>query len=265
MARSKAVAKSAGGKGIATIDQELANEVAALKGQIGQPAGNKITANADGTFALPDGLNLGTEFQCVVVDFVSKNQFYDAPYQPGVITPPTCYAIGRNLAEMAPEPDSPVPQADKCSTCPMNQYGSAQNGRGKACSNRRLAAVLVLDPDNPEGIDNPAEPLYILDLPPTAIKSFDGMVSYIARSLNKPPVGAIVTVTGTPSGTYSAISFTDPVPNPSYAAHYARRDECQDLLFRKPDFSTLANAAPARGNARRKSAAPARRAPSARR
>lgn len=265
MARSKAVATTTKGQAVATIDQELANEVALLKGQIGQPSGNKISANADGTFSLPDGLNLGSEFQCVVVDFVSKNQFYDVPYQKDSMAPPACYAIGRDLASMAPEEDSPSPQSDKCSTCPLNQYGSGANGRSKACSNRRLLAVLVVDPDDPENIDNPSTPIYILDLPPSALKSFDGMVSYVARALNKPPVGAVVTVTGKNVGTYSQITFTDPVPNPNYAAHFARRAECQDTLFRKPDFSALAAAASPRGNNRRGGTTPARRAAGARR
>lgn len=264
MARSsKAVATATSrSKSIANLDQELANEVAALKNQIGQPSGNKITINASGTFTLPEGTDIGDEFQCVVIDFISRNQFYDMPYNRDVQTAPACYAIGRNITELAPEGDSPSPQADNCATCPLNQFGSGANGKSKACSNRRLLAVLVVDPDNPDNINDPAAPIYMLDLSPSNIRSFDGMVSYIARALNKPPVGAIVTVSGRNVGTYAAVTFSDPVPNPNYAEHFARRAECQDMLYRKPDFSALAAAAAQpRGNARRATkAAPARRA-----
>ena len=258
---STAIAKSApktSNQSLATIDQELANEVLDLKSQIGQASGNKIKVESSGDIILPDGGNLGNEIQLVVVDFVSRNNWYSGPYIPGQVSPPDCYAIGKVISTMSPEADSPAIQSDKCSTCELNQFGSGANGKSKACKNSRLAAVLVIDPENPDAHNAPDAPLYTIDLPPTAIQSFDGAVAAVARSLAGPPVKAILTMIANNAGTYALIKFVDPVPNPDYALHYARRAETVDMLNRKSDFSAPASK-PQRGRA------PARRAPAARR
>ena len=255
---STALAKSAPkGQSLATIDQEMANEVANLKEQIGQASGNKIKVEASGDIILPDGGNLGNEIQLVVVDFVSRNNWYFGPFVPGQPSPPDCYAIGKVINTMAPEPDSPAIQSDKCSSCELNQFGSGANGKSKACKNSRLVAVLVIDPENPEAHNDPAAPLYTIDLPPTAIQSFDGAVAAVARSLAGPPVKAILTMTATNAGTYALIKFVEPVPNPDYAVHFARRAETVDMLNRKPDFSAPVSKPRGRAPARR--ATPARR------
>lgn len=257
--RSTAVTKAApGNTSIALLDQELANEVAALKGQIGQASGNKIKIEASGDFILPDGMNLGNEIQVIVVDFTSRNTFYATPYNPQSPAPPDCYAMGKVINDMVPEGDSPAVQNPDCRTCPLNAFGSGTNGKGKACQNRRLLAVLFVDPDNPDAHNAPDAPIYTLDLSPSNIKFFDGAVSHVARALG-PPVKAIFTVTAKNVGTYAMVSFIDPLPNPDYAAHFARRAECQDMLYRRPDFTAAEAAKPARR------AAPARRATSARR
>lgn len=262
-AKSTAVATTVkkAGTSIATIDQELANEVAALKEQIGQPAGNRIKVEATGDFIAPDGQNLGDEIQVVVIDFVSSNKFYSGPYNPKNPSPPDCYAIGRKLNEMAPEDDSPAAQSDACATCALNQFGSGNNGKSKACKNTRTLAVVLVDPEDPSAAAALDAPIYTMDLPPTAIRPFDGAVSAVARSLAGPPVKAVLTVSARNVGTYALISFTDPVPNPDYATHYARRAECNDLLFRKPDFTPREQQPKGRG----RGAAPARRATPSRR
>lgn len=255
MARTKkAVAKTAG-TSIATIDQELAAEVANLKNQIGQPSGNKIKVEPSGDFILPSGENLGDEINVVVVDFVTRNTFYSTPYNPNNPSPPDCYAIGRDLSSMEPEDDSPDIQHDDCATCPLNQFGSGQNGKSKACKNSRVLAVVVVDPEDPSAAAQLDAPIYTLELPPTAIKSFDGAVSAVARALSGPPVKAILTVRAKNVGTYALITFHDPLPNPDYAVHYSRRGEVQDTLFRKPDFASYEAKAPVRSRVAKKAAA----------
>lgn len=260
-AAGKSIAKATSSQSLATLDNELANEVALLKQQVGQASSNRIKVEPSGAFTLPDGLDLGDEIQVVVVDFISKNTFYSGPYNPNNIQPPDCYAMGKVLADMAPENDSPAIQADKCSTCPLNQFGTGANGTSKACKNARELAVILIDPEDPGAAADPSAPLYTLSLPPSAIKSFDGAVNYVARTIQGPPLKAILTVTAKNVGTYALITFSDPVPNPDYAAHFARRAEAQPLLFRKPDFTPREANAPARG----RNAAPARRTTAARR
>lgn len=259
-AASKAVATATGGasKSLVNVDAALATEMANIKDAIGQASGNKIKVTSGGDFVLPDGSNLGGEIQIVVVDFISRNNFYLTPYNPDNPSPPDCYAMGKAINDMEPEPDSPAIQSDKCLTCPMNQFGSASNGKAKACKNSRLAAVLVIDPEDPDADLDPGAPLYTLDLPPTSIRNFDGFVAGVQRSLAGPPIKAVVTAVATPVGTYSVVSFEDIMPNPSYAAHFHRREETIDMLTRKPDFAAY-EAKPAPRRAVAKKAAPRRR------
>lgn len=252
----KSLATAAGGTSLATIDQELNQEVASLKQQIGQPGGRAIKIKNTG-FISPEGMDLGNEIQIVVLDFLSKNLFYDRPYDPQNPSPPACFAQGRVIADMAPDPESPAIQADKCAVCPLNAFGSGNNGKSKACKNTRELAVLLIDPENPDSIDDPATPIYTLSVPPTGLRAFDGAVASIARSLAGPPIKAILTATVKDAGTYGLLSFIDPVPNPHYGQHFARRGEAAELLERKPDFSqyeqpkAARRAAPARAPARR--------------
>ena len=259
-APGKAVAPRTGNTSLANIDSQLNSEIDNIKSAIGGASGNKLKVDPSGDFILPDGMNLGTEIKVVIVDFQSKNTLYTTAYNPQNPTPPDCYALGKNISTMAPEDDSPDKQSDSCASCPMNAFGSGQNGRSKACKNSRVAVVLVLDDENPDAHNAPDAPLYTLEVSPTSIKSFDGVVSNIARSLNGPPIKAIVTLVGKNAGTYATISFIEPEANPDYATHFARRPETVDMLNRKPDFA--AYEAKAKAPARR---APARRSAPARR
>jgi len=264
MARTKAVATVAGGKALSQLEQELNSQVADLKASIGAPAGRAIKVKPTGDFISPEGFELGNEIQVVVVDFISKNMFFSGPYDPNNPAPPDCFAMNRVIAEMAPEPDVPNAQADACSGCPLNQFGSGPGGKSKACKNTRELAVLLLDSNNPDAHNDPSAPLYTFSLSPTMLRSFDGFVSTVARTLNRLPVGAIVTMTAQNVGTYASVSFVDPVPNPAYVANAGRRAEAAELLSRKPDF-TLRPTPARRQPAARRPAAPVRAAAGARR
>lgn len=54
--------------------------------------------------------------------------------------PPECYS----LDGMKPDPDSDNVQADACSDCPWDKFGSASKGKGKACKTRAADFVLEL-------------------------------------------------------------------------------------------------------------------------
>ena len=251
---SKDLAPRTGNTSLANIDSQLNSEIDSIKSQIGGASGNKIRVEPTGDFILPDGMNLGNEIKIVVVDFASKNTLYLTPFNKDNPTPPDCYAIGKNIAAMAPEDDSPDKQSDNCAGCPMNAFGSGQNGRSKACKNARVLAVLLVDDNDPEAHNAPDAPLYTIEVSPTSIKSFDGCVSNIARSLNGPPIKAVITVVGKNAGTYATLSFIEPEANPDYATHFERRQETDDVLYRKPDFAAY----------EAKAKAPARRAPARR-
>lgn len=76
-------------------------------------------------------------------DIITKT-WYAQGYTEGADNPPDCYSLNG----ATPEPDSPLPQAAGCAMCPKNAFGSATNGRGKACSDAQRTAI-VLGADTP--------------------------------------------------------------------------------------------------------------------
>lgn len=261
MARSNvaknAVAVRPQGKSIANLEAEMAQEVATLKQQVASGGGRKLQISESNTLVTPEGIELGESVQLVIVDFTNRNYFYPNPYNKNNIVPPDCYSIGKLIADMKPENDSPQAQHDDCASCPLNQWGSGNGGTGKACKNTAELAVLLVDPDNPEAHNEPKAPLYSLSVPPTSLKLFGGFVTAAARSTGGTPVKVIVTLRLESKGKYSLLHFEDPVPNPDWAAHYGRKVEAQDLITRKPDFA--AAAAKAQSRAPQRGCAPAPR------
>lgn len=96
----------------------------------------------------------GNEMLVVVLDAIHENTFYPDRFDPEVMLPPRCFAFGRSEKDMEPHDNVPDPdeegadesyfelQHDNCAECPMAEWGSADTGRGKACSNRRRLAVI---------------------------------------------------------------------------------------------------------------------------
>lgn len=235
---------------LSSIDEQIANEVALLRQQIDAPTGAKLQIKPTGEIIGPDGTNYGNSVDMVVLDFMNRYNFFLQPFDKNTITPPDCYAIGRVINDMAPEQDSPAIQHTVCRSCPMNQYKSHRNGTAKACQNRYWAAVLLVNPDDPEAHNRPDAPIYILDLSPTNRKPFEQMLTSVTSAMGA-PIKAIVTMTAKNVGTYAAISFTDPMPNTNYGVHYARRAEAEPMLTRKPDFTQREQAPANRGRGAR--------------
>ena len=129
--------------------EQLAKEAAEISKRIATPSGDRIRFNSNRSLITPDG-GEGEELEVVVVDFVSSNLFYDGPFDRDNPQPPGCFAIGVEPSLLVPSPNSPNKQAETCSACPNNQFGSA--GKGKACKNTRLLAVapVAMDGGSPQ-------------------------------------------------------------------------------------------------------------------
>lgn len=228
-----AVKKAVGGS-LVDIKAQMAAEVAALASRVGAPGGDAIKVTQDKKFELPDGTK-HTELRVVVVEFVSANSFYEGAYDKDNISPPACFSIGISPTTLVPSENSPLKQADACSACPMNQFGTA--GNGKACKNGRVLAVLPPDGD--------AEtPLAILKVSPTALKAFDAYVTTIARQFGMPPVGVTTLVTFDDNVTYASLRFGEPEPNENLAVHFGRKAEAMERLMTEPDVSQFQSAPP---------------------
>jgi hypothetical protein len=220
----------------ASIMDKLAAEAATIADRIGAPSGDRISVTNRKTFKTPDGIESPGPIQAVIVDFISVHSYYGDMYDPNNITPPLCAAVGPKPADLIPFSDSPEKQCDVCAACPQNQFGSATTGKGKACGNHRLLALI---PDNAD-VDTP---LQVLRLSPTALRSFDSYVASIARSYQAPPLAVITEISFDEAFEYPSLRFkVSEVCSPDLVnIALARREEAQARLAQKPDFALPAD------------------------
>ena len=223
---------------VVNIQDMLRKQAEANASRVEPGSGKSIRIGQDKSFTLPDGTKTRESLQLVVVDFVSRNEYYEGAYNKDDITPPNCFAIHPEPKQLAPSDNSPDKQCDDCASCPMNQFGSAPTGAGKACKNTRVLAVMPPDADDDTEI-------WTLKVSPTAIKVFDGFVAGVNRAFQLPPVGVVVTVGFSDAKDFPSLEFTDPQLNENVAVHFGRQDEAREMLMREPDVSSFGAEKPA--------------------
>ena len=213
--------------------EQLAKEAAEISKRIATPSGDRIRFNSNRSLITPDG-NEGEELEVVVVDFVSSNLFYDGPFDRDNPQPPGCFAIGVEPSLLVPSPNSPNKQAETCSACPNNQFGSA--GKGKACKNTRLLAVM------PVAMDGDEPPIWIMSVPPTSMKSFDAYVQTLASKHKTIPIGVVTRITLDQGVQFAAPRFSvvRPLKAEEFETYMPRREEANTRLTAEPDVSQYA-------------------------
>jgi hypothetical protein len=170
-------------------------------------AGSSVSVR-NGVMSVGDQPIPGNQFAAIILDAVRLNTFYKTGFNPSNIEPPTCYAISRDDASLAPHPDMAKdlswfqPQADRCGACPHNEFGSARQGEGKACQNRRRLLMLVvgtyaqtaqgwqLQP-NLDVESYASAPLIGMTLAPTTLGGWGAWVRDNAAKYGRPPFGVI--------------------------------------------------------------------------
>lgn len=211
-------------------------------------AGQTISVN-NGIMSIGDQPIIGNRFSAVILDGVHLNAYYGSAYNPNAVVPPTCYAIGRTEMEMAPHPDMAKdqnffrPQAERCSGCPMNEYGSAQQGSGKACRNRRRLLLIIAGMYDQQGNLQPhTDPSYYetaaimtLNIAPTSGKNWGRFIRDAAGQYNRPPFGVISDVYLYPHEKHGreAVGFNvqAPVPDALVPAVMRRHQEAAQQIF----------------------------------
>lgn len=232
-------------KALTQVDKQLAEEAANIAATISAPSSNKIKLT-DKVFKLPDGQVLQAPLQVVIVDYLSRNTYYDVPYNANNPVDPVCWAINKNPSDLAPDPSQVAgPFNDTCQGCPYDEFGSHPQTDGKACINRRILAVLL-----PTLSD---EKMYTIETSPTAIGAFDAFVGVVAKLYASTPIKVITELTFHPEKNYPSLMFGNPQPNPDYKEHFARREEAMTLLQIPPiSGNTSEPAAKKKAPARRK-------------
>lgn len=216
-------------------EEQLAREAGDIAKRISAPTGDRIRFNANRAFITPDGME-GEVLEVVIVDFMSSNLFYDGVFDRDNPQPPACFAIGAEPSMLVPSPNSPIKQADTCTVCPNNQFGSAMTGKGKACKNTRLLAIMPVS-----ALDKPDEdaPIWIMSVPPTSLKAFDSYAQSLATKHKTVPIGVVTEISLDASNTFASPRFSvvRPLQGKELGTFMSRREEAAQRLSAEPDVS----------------------------
>lgn len=203
----------------------------------------------------------GNQMAVIILDAVRERTYYTEKFDPSREDnpPPKCYAFGRAESdeEMAPHPSMQAgphyfePQSDVCATCAHNEWGSADTGRGKACSERRRMALLpagyyapkrgtkdfdlhlFTEAEHYEGAD-----IAYLKLPVMSVKDWARYVTHLASSHRRPPLAVISRIYVEPDAKSQfrvKFEMIDQVPSDLYQVIIARHEDAKgQIIFGYP-------------------------------
>ena len=214
------------------VDKELAALVAVdasdIRRTIAAPQSKKISTKGK-VFTLPNGDASPGPLKAVILDYVTMNSYYPNAYNPQNIAEPECFALGRYIDELAPGSKAKKPQNATCNGCPMNEWGSAPVGRGKACKNQRRLVLAAPDATDPTG-------LMTLYVTPSGLAAFDAHVSRIAKEYGSTPIRVVSEISFNPNEAYPTLVFNvaEALEGPGLKQMVALRDMAQDMLLAQP-------------------------------
>lgn len=244
---------------VATLQQRLQNMAKEQNESVDPSQNNKIVIHNDSQFKLPDGSIVNAPMPVVILTFMARNTYYEKGYKEGVISPVSCAAQGfRKNDDLVPYEEGLLDkQADSCRECWANEYGSAPQGDGKACQNRKQVAILGINTDD-EG--TPVEltgEMLRFDTSPTATGKFDKLVGKIAKRYDRPLCCFLVEADIMPAGKQHAVYFTNEqmLPEELILEAIERVELAKAELDVKPLMQSRGEDAPARKPARKKAAA----------
>lgn len=204
MATKKTAAKKTTGKAMVNWSEELARRAqmaAAIEENVG--GGGSFISLKGGRLTFQGAEIPGNKMNVVVVDHILEYVYYGDRYDPDSPQTPLAFAFGRDentirwhensIEEIDGEPIA----GELCKDSSINQWGSADTGRGKACKNQRRLALLTEDQiEDVEAIEG-ATPAYI-KVPVTSVKGWAGYVRQLANTLQRPPFGVITEISVVP-------------------------------------------------------------------
>lgn len=256
-------------------DEELARQAEVAAGMEANTGGGQFFGLKSGVLTWQDAPLPNNQMAVVILDSILENVFYEGAYDPDVPQGPTCFAFGREEKTMAPHQivlDGGTQQCTQCDGCEMNEFGSADVGRGKACRNTRRLAMI------PAGTFNAAGKLELIDdiehfestaigfmkLPVTSVKGYASFVKQVAGALKRPPFGIVTKVKVVPDAKSQFKVLFEPImnlPDDVMGAIMARHEEAMAVIDfpYTPNDEDAAPAKPKRGS--RAAQKPAGKAP----
>jgi hypothetical protein len=156
------------------------------------PSGSFITTRG-GILKFQGDSVAGNKLDVVVLDSLFENTYYDEDFDPDSPASPACFAFGHSEADLKPHPDAGKPQHETCKGCPMNEFGSADRGKGKACKNSRRLSMISASPL--DATTAQTNEVAFLKLPVTSVKNWSTYVHTLSTVSKRPPF-AVVTQIG---------------------------------------------------------------------
>lgn len=202
MARAPKVQTTA----VANWEDEMARQAEIAAGMEAHTAAGAFFSVRAGQLSFDGAPIPGNQMAVVIIDAILENVFYEGAYDADNPAPPTCFALGRDDAEMAPHEtvvEAGQAQNETCRGCANNEWGSAERGRGKACRNtRRLALIPAGTIDVSNGRFSPfvdadhfeTAAIGYLKVPVTSVKAYATYVKQVAGALRRPPHGVFTRV-----------------------------------------------------------------------
>lgn len=212
---------------VAKWDEELAKyaeEAAVMEANVG---GGQFFGLKSGVLSWQDSQMPNNQMAVIILDSIMENVYYEGKYDPEVPQSPVCFAFGRDEKDMAPHQlvidagNQMCGTTGLCSGCEMNDWGTADVGRGKACRNTRRLAMIPAGSFDREGrfslfeddshYENTA--VGFMKLPVTSVKSYSSFVKQVAGTLHRPPFGIITKVSVVPDAKSQFKVLFEPIMN----------------------------------------------------
>lgn len=228
----------------------------------------RVITTSGATFRLGGEDIPGNVLIAVVLDYAYENTFFGVAYDPENKSPPKCFAISNTEKGLSPHESLASHEffeqqtEGACSSCPMNEFGSADTGKGKACKNRvRLALISAGHMEPIKGVRNAYAPtiyedephyrsddITFLKVPPTSIKAWKKYVKDCEKNYQRPPHGLITRidiVPGKDGGFGLAFETLDAFPADFFATLNARHVQARSDIMRPYQPPSEEDTAPA--------------------
>lgn len=202
MATKKAAKKTAAkkpGKAMVAWNEELAKRAqlsAAIEENVGH--GGSFVSLKGGRLTFQGAEIPGNKMNVVIVDHILEYTWYEDGYDPDNPQTPSAYAFGRDENTIRWHENSiPEYAGELCKDSDINQWGSADKGKGKACKNQRRLALLTEDQIEDAETIADATPAF-LKVPVTSVKGWAGYVRQLANTLQRPPLAVVTEISVVP-------------------------------------------------------------------
>lgn len=210
------------------IEKEIAAQAAALADSLPESSGFNISTEGK-MFTLPSGKSHPGPLEVIILDYINYNSYYTTPWRPGEYSAPKCWALNRNVKEMAPSDN--VPDSDKqfatCKGCPKNEFGSAPNGKGKACTNYVRLAITPADAGE-------ASDVMILRIAPKGLTGWRRHAERVKEMTGSTPISVITEIKFNPNEVYPNLLFDIIGKNERLQECYPLVPQAKQLIFTEP-------------------------------